>query len=451
MANITLETINAIFWASYPYGRGFKHTADNDAIVEALNAMNATEDEIVEYTSTKEFLEHNHGYHALRGLYKYVASKRGKDAPKAPRKRRAPKAEGGKGAKDCGEGGKGEGGEGKGEGMPKDGGKAEGKDGEGEGAEGKGEGAEGGKDADGEGKDGEGKDAEKKDGGEDKKDGKKDAPKDGEGKKDSKKDADADKAVHEKMRACLNVLNVAEMPLLMVGPAGSGKSYMAGKIAEACGADEIFTQSKVSFETDLKGFMDAHDRYSKTSLYRAMKRASEGKKTAFFLDEIFGGDTSCLIVINDLLSDGKMTFPNGETLSADNLIIIAADNTSGNGADNKYNNRNKADKSFLNRFGTVHVDYDKRVERKLADKVDGLLDFIYAVRDAAEHVDIDIVCSYRTIKGMAKYAKAGIDAAEAVETFVYQDALTDDDKDTLRQDAKIERLIAKGNVWACAM
>lgn len=465
MKAITLETINNIFWASYPFGRGFKHTADNDAIVDALNAMNTTEDEIVEYTSTKEFLLHEHGYHALRGLYKYIANKRGDDAPKkAPRKRGkadagkggkgegeskdAPKADGeGKGEGESGESedadggedadGEGEGkdAEGKGGADGKDGKDADGKDADGEGKDG---GADGDGDGDGDGEDGEGKDAEDKDG-----EDKKDAPKE-------KKDA-AEKAVHEKMRACLNVLTVAESPLLMVGPAGSGKSFMAAKIAEACGADEIFTQSKVSFETDLKGFMDSHNRYSETSLYRAMKRASEGKKTAFFLDEIFGGDTSCLIVINDLLSDGEMTFPNGEKLSAENLIIMAADNTSGNGADNKYNNRNKADKSFINRFGVVHVDYDKRVEKKLADGVDGLLDFIYAVRAAAEHVDIDIVCSYRTIKGMAKYAKAGIDPKEAVDAFVYQDALTDDDKDTLRCDAKIERLIAKGNVYALAM
>ena len=453
MKAITLELINSIFWASYPFGRGFKHTADNDAIVDALNAMNTTEDEIVEYTSTLEFREHAHGYHALRGLYKYVASKRGKDAPKkAPRRGKADFGKGGKGggkndnapkadgeAKGEGEG-EGEDGEGKGEGKDgKDGkaeGESEGAEGEGKdgGAEGEGEGAEG--------KDADKKDAEDKDGGEDKKDGKKD----GKGKKD------AEDAVHEKMKACLNVLKVAEMPLLMIGPAGSGKSYMAAKIAEACGATKFFTQSKVSFDTDLKGYMDAYGNYVPTALYRAMKRADvEGEKTAYFLDEIFAGDTSCLTVVNDLLSDGTMTFPNGETFSAKNLILMAADNTSGNGADNKYNTRNKADKSFLNRFGAVHVDYDKRVEKELAGKVEGLLDFIYAVRAAAEHVDIDLVCSYRTIKGMAKYAKAGIDPKEAVDAFIYQDALTDDDKDTLRQDAKIERLMAKGNVYALAM
>ena len=256
---------------------------------------------------------------------------------------------------------------------------------------------------------------------------------------------------HEKLQACLNVVLVAGRPLLLTGPAGSGKSYTADKIAKECGATAFFTQSKVCYETDLKGFMDAHDRYSKTSLYRAMKRADSGEKTAFFLDEIFAGDTSCLTVINDLLSDGRMTFPNGETLSAENLIIMAADNTSGNGATNSYNTRNKADKSFLNRFGCVHIDYDKRIEEKMANGNKDLLDFVRAVRAAGENNDIDIICSYRTIDGMAKYAAAGIDAAEAIDTFVYQDALTEDDKDTLRQDAKIARLIAKGNVYAMAM
>lgn len=263
--------------------------------------------------------------------------------------------------------------------------------------------------------------------------------------------AEPTSAEHEKMNACMNVVNVAGRPLLMTGPAGSGKSYTASKVAEACGATAFYTQSKVSFETELKGYMDAYGNYVATALYNAIKRADGGEKTAYFLDEIFAGDTSCLTVINDLLSDGKMSFPNGETFSAENLIIMAADNTSGNGATNSYNTRNKADKSFLNRFGCVHIDYDKRIEEKMANGDRELLAFIRAIRDAAEHVDIDLVCSYRTIDSMAKYAAAGISAAEAVETFVYQDALTEDDKDTLRQDAKIERLIAKGNVYAQAM
>ena len=237
----------------------------------------------------------------------------------------------------------------------------------------------------------------------------------------------------------------------MTGPAGSGKSYTADKVATACGATAFFTQSKVSFDTDLKGYMDAYGNYVPTALYRAIKRADGGEKTAYFLDEIFAGDTSCLTVINDLLSDGKMTFPNGETFSAENLIIMAADNTSGNGANNMYNTRNKADKSFLNRFGCIHVDYDKAIEKKLAAGHADILEFVRAIRAAAEHVDLDIVCSYRTIDSMAKYADAGIDAAEAVNAFVYQDALTEDDKDTLRQDAKIVKLIAKGNVYACAL
>ena len=250
---------------------------------------------------------------------------------------------------------------------------------------------------------------------------------------------------------CVNVLTIAGRPLLMTGPAGSGKSFTAEKVANECGATAFFTQSKVSFDTDLKGYMDAYGNYVPTALYRAIKRADSGKKTAYFLDEIFAGDTSCLTVINDLLSDNKMTFPNGETFSAENLIIMAADNTNGNGATNQYNTRNKADKSFLNRFGCVFVDYDRNIERKMSRGHDDILEFVRAIRAASEKNEMDIVVSYRTIDAMAKYADAGIDAAETVNTFVCQDALTTDDKDTLRQDAKITRLIAKGNVYAAAL
>lgn len=365
---LTLEIINAIFAAAYP-SNGFSHNKSNDSIIDTLNAMNVTEDEVKAYTETAEFKAHVQGYHALRGLKSWAKASRKGGAPKAVKKPtpKKPKAKV----------------EPKAEPMPK-----------------------------------------------------------------AEPISNDD---HIKLAACLNVVNVAKRPLLMTGPAGSGKSYTAAKVAKMCGATEFFTQSKVSFETDLKGYMDAYGNYVPTALYRAIKRADGGEKTAYFLDEIFAGDTSCLTVINDLLSDGKMTFPNGETFNAANLVIMAADNTNGNGATNQYNTRNKADKSFLNRFGCVHIDYDKRIEKKLAGDHADILEFVRAIRAAAEHVDLDIVCSYRTIDGMAKYADAGIDARESVDAFVIQDGLTEDDRDTLRQDAKIERLIAKGNVYACAL
>ena len=398
MTFITLELVNDIFNNAYP-SKGFEHNKGNDAIIADLCAMDTTESEIRAYTSTEEFIIHARGYHALRGLRKYIKNSRkangaktaGAPKAKAQRAPKAPKAP-------------------KAASTPK---------------------------------------------AEPKKQEPKQEPKKAEPKQEPKKaepaQVEPNTAEHEKLVACLNVINVAQRPLLMTGPAGSGKSYTAARVAERCGATEFFTQSKVSFETDLKGYMDAYGNYVPTALYRAIKRADSGEKTAYFLDEIFAGDTSCLTVINDLLSDGKMSFPNGETLSAANLIIMAADNTSGNGATNQYNTRNKADKSFLNRFGCVHVDYDKNIEKKLAGGHADILEFCRAVRAAAEHVELDIICSYRTIDSMRRYADAGISPAEAVDTFVYQDALTEDDKDTLRQDAKIVRLISKGNVYALAM
>lgn len=369
---ITLETVNAIFWTAYPFGKGFEHNSGNDAIIESLNAMSVTEDDVREYTTTDEFKLHERGYHALRGLHKAMKAKyRPSKAPRAPRAPKAPKAPAEPAP------------------MPTP--------------------------------------AEPTP-----------APK-----------APAEMPPH--FQRCVNVLSIAARPLLMTGPAGSGKSYTAEKVAETVGASAFFTQSKVSFDTDLKGYMDAYGNYIPTALYRAIKRADGGEKTAYFLDEIFAGDTSCLTVINDLLSDGRMTFPNGETLSAANLIIMAADNTNGNGATNQYNTRNKADKSFLNRFGCVFVDYDRKVEKTLSRGHDDILEFVRAIRAASERNEMDIVVSYRSIDAMAKYADAGIDPAESVNAFVYQDALTDDDKDTLRQDAKIAKLIAKGNVYACVM
>ena len=386
---ITLETVNRIFGEVYP-SNGFAHNSGNDAIIEKLNALNVTENEIRDYTTTAEFKAHERGYHALRGLYRAIKTlRKGTKTATAPRKARAPKA-------------------------PKTAEPTEPKQTEPKTAE----------------------------------------PKTAEPKTAEPAEPTANTmsaAQHEKFLACLDVILIAGRPLLMTGPAGSGKSFMASNIAKACGATKFFTQSKVSFDTDLKGYMDAYGNYVPTALYRAMKRADSGEKTAYFLDEIFAGDTSCLTVINDLLSDGVMTFPNGEELSAENLIIMAADNTNGNGATNQYNTRNKADKSFLNRFGAEHIDYDKEIEKKLACGHKDILDFIRAIRDAAEEKEIDIVCSYRTIDAMAKYADAGRDAAQSVRQWIVQDALTTDDLDTLRNDSKIARLIAKGNQYARAL
>ena len=178
-------------------------------------------------------------------------------------------------------------------------------------------------------------------------------------------------AVHPIFDSVLQLAQ-ARKHIFLPGPAGCGKSHLAGQIADAL---------KLRF-----GFISCSAGMSESQLLGRLVPAGEGGKFefvttqflecyenggVFLFDEIDAADANVLLVINSALANGHLSVPsrheNPVAVRHPDFVCIAAANTFGRGADRQYVGRSELDESTLDRFriGTVPMDYDERLERQL--------------------------------------------------------------------------------------
>ena len=184
--------------------------------------------------------------------------------------------------------------------------------------------------------------------------------------------------------------------VMMTGPAGTGKGFMARQVAKVLGA-EFYEVNAVSDQYGLTGFVDANSHYVSTPWYDACKAVSEGRKAVFLFDEMDCSNAQALKTFNDALEVKSFTFPNNEKIDFSDLIIMSACNTFGTGADDKYV-AERIDESTLNRFTPIPVDYSRKVEMALAGGDEQLVDFIDVFRSQVDKNGLSFVVSYRNIK-----------------------------------------------------
>ena len=184
--------------------------------------------------------------------------------------------------------------------------------------------------------------------------------------------------------------------VMMTGPAGTGKGFIARHVAKALDA-EFYEVNAVKNSYDLTGFVDSNSRFVRTPFYDACKAVAEGKKAVFLFDEMDCSDPEVLKIFNEALASKEFTFPNDEHLEFEDLIMLSACNTMGTGADEMYCGQ-QLDASTLNRFVLIRVDYNRRIEMNIARGDEELVDFIDAFRRQTEINGIAVVISYRNIK-----------------------------------------------------
>lgn len=194
---------------------------------------------------------------------------------------------------------------------------------------------------------------------------------------------------HERFEQILMQTQLDE-PIMLIGPAGSGKNVAISQVADALGLHMYYTNN-ASNEFKLTGFIDAGGNYRDTEFYKAFKNGG-----VFFLDEIDNSDPSALIVINSALANGYMAFPHETIERHPDFRIIAAANTWGKGADLQYVGRNALDGATLDRFDNIFFDYDKRLEQALYPN-DEVLQFMWAFRNAVYQSKISHIVSTRGI------------------------------------------------------
>jgi hypothetical protein len=204
-----------------------------------------------------------------------------------------------------------------------------------------------------------------------------------------------DEVKHEKF---LTIKTCVEnnIPVYLVGPAGSGKNHTLEQIAAELELDFYFTNS-IQQEYKLTGFIDAGGIFHETEFYKAFLNGG-----LFFLDEMDASIPEVLVLLNAAIANKYFEFPNGKITAHIDFRVVAAGNTMGNGADEQYTGRLVLDQATLDRFSIIEFDYSRKIETFLAKGNVELVEFVHMLRDQAKEKGIRATFSYRAITMVVK-------------------------------------------------
>ena len=193
------------------------------------------------------------------------------------------------------------------------------------------------------------------------------------------------------------------LPVMLVGPAGSGKTTACKDAAEALGLS-FFTNGALTGAHELMGYKDASGTYHGTPFRAAFEHGG-----VYLMDEMDRSDPAAVLSLNSALANGFAAFPDrAEPVKAHaDFIPVVAANTFGRGADRLYIGANQLDASTLDRFAVLSWDYDEALERALAGD-DAWTGYVQAARAAAADLKIRHVISPRASMSGAVMRRAGL-------------------------------------------
>lgn len=194
---------------------------------------------------------------------------------------------------------------------------------------------------------------------------------------------------HKELENIMRLIQL-DIPIMLTGPAGSGKNYTLEKAAEILGMDFYFTNA-VTEEFKLTGFIDANGTYHETQFYKAFKNGG-----IFMLDEMDASIPEAIIILNAAIANRYYDFPTGRIQAHKDFRIVAAANTYGTGADMVYVGRNVLDGATLDRFTVIPFNYDEDVEKSLCPDND-LYNFCIELRRAINKRNLRYIISPRAM------------------------------------------------------
>lgn len=233
------------------------------------------------------------------------------------------------------------------------------------------------------------------------------------------------KVRHPKYKQIMTCIEYG-IPVYLAGPAGSGKNHTVEQIAKELGWNFYFSNS-IQQEYKLTGFIDAGGDYHETEFYKA---CTDKEECVFFLDEIDASIPEVLVLLNAAIANGYFEFPNGR-VDFDNVHFVAAGNTVGNGADDKYTGRMVLDSATLDRFAIIEFDYDRNVELKLTKGNVEFVNFISRLRGMIDTLGIRHTVSYRCEIMTTKLESAGMPLDEIMKIAILK-GLDQDTINTIR-------------------
>ena len=237
---------------------------------------------------------------------------------------------------------------------------------------------------------------------------------------DEKAPIRVDGIVHPEFERALHYLskrgpNGYQANIMLVGPAGCGKTHLIKQLAKALGVDHTIVGGTAgASEGDLIGRLLPTDggRFDYFPS-RAIQLYEAGKALIAF-DEIDGFDPNMLMVANMPLANGSwyvhLRRDNPEVLRGAETYFMATANTYGTGANPIYAGRNAMDGATRDRFIFITVDYDRTLEESIAAS-GGLsaaeMAGLWELRDRAREAQLRRVISTRSFQKAAVMKAAG--------------------------------------------
>lgn len=202
--------------------------------------------------------------------------------------------------------------------------------------------------------------------------------------------------------------------VMIVGPAGCGKTHLAHQVARALGKTfgSISGSAGVS-EAQLTGrLLPTGDggkfEYTESPFIREYTRGG-----VFLFDEVDAFDPNCLLTINQATANGGFEVEARAAGGLDTYVkrhagarLIASANTYGTGAGALYVGRSQLDAATLDRWYVVPMDYDREFESTLAPA--HVCAFVWRLREKISEHRLRRIASTRAIQRAAIALGAGV-------------------------------------------
>jgi MoxR-like ATPase len=212
--------------------------------------------------------------------------------------------------------------------------------------------------------------------------------------------------------------------ILLVGPAGCGKTHLAEQAAKGLGLPFAFISCTAGMsEGQLLGRLVPTGENGKFQYLRSEFVKSYEEGGVFLFDELDAADSNTLLTLNSALANGQMAIPNRPekpfTAKHPDFVCIAAANTFGTGADRQYVGRNQLDESTLDRFriGQIEMDYDPQVEKALCPD-DELRTRLQGYRRKSQEARLSRLVSMRFLRDAYQMKQAG-DTDEEIDAALF--------------------------------